>query len=265
MNMKNRILLIDEDLEFAKRLGKFLINECFDVDIYDDEVKGKFAAQNIQYDIILLDIVASKFDGFELLKRLREKSLCPIVVITEIDDQFDHVYSLEIGADDYLLKSIHQRLLKARINSIIRRSYNKKTNKSDDLLCVNNISLCQTMRKSYYNDKVLDLTGGEFNVLYYLMSNAGKVVSKESISKNALGRKTSYYDRCIDMHISNIRRKISLISSNSESTKIKTVRGSGYIFLLPPRCDISSPNKKKTLNTNFTCLINSTEVMSCPL
>lgn len=247
MNIKNRILLIDKDLEFAKQLGKFLNNERFDVDVYGDEVKGLLAAQKIQYDIILLDIVASKLDGFELLKRLRESSLCPIVVITAIDDQFDHVYSLEIGADDYLLKSIHQRLLKARVNSLIRRSCHTKKNINEDLLYVNNISLCQTMRKSYYNDQVLDLTGGEFNILYYLMSYAGKIVSKEDISENALGRKISYYDRSIDMHISNIRRKMSLISSDIENTKIKTIRGSGYIFLLPPSCDVSYQNKNEQL------------------
>lgn len=251
MNMKNRVLLIDKDVEYANQLGKYLITVHFDVDVHNDEVKGLLAAQNTPYDVILLDIVTSKFDGFELIKRLRESSICPIVVITTRDDHFDHVYSLEIGADDYLLKSIHQRLLKAHLNAIIRRFYyvNKKIN--EDVLYVNNISLCQTTRKSYYNDKILDLTGGEFSVLYYLMSYAGKIVSKEIIAKNALGRTINYYDRCIDMHISNIRRKISLISSDDENAKIKTIRGSGYIFLLAPNCDASYQNKNTQLNADL--------------
>jgi len=251
MNIKNRVLLIDNDVEYTKQLRKYLISINFDVDVYNDEIEGMLSAQNTPYDVILLDIVTSKLDGFELIKRLRESSICPIVVITTRDDHFDNVYSLEIGADDYLLKSIHQRLLRAHIRALIRRCYHVKNKINKDILYVNNISLCQITRKSYCNDKILELTGGEFSILYYLMSNAGKIVSKESISENALGRTIGYYDRCIDMHISNIRRKISSISSEDKSVKIKTIRGFGYIFILAPSDDGSYQNEKTQLNAEL--------------
>lgn len=235
--MKNKVLLIDKELEYTKKIEEYLITECLDVDIHHDEVKGLLAAQYHSYDIILLDIVTSKLDGFELLKELRETNACPIVVITTRDDHFDHVYSLEIGADDYLLKSIPLRVLRARLNAIIRRLNYKAIKTDEDVISINNITVYQTARKSYYNNQVLKLTGGEFNVLYYLMSFAGKIKSKESIAKYALGRTTSYYDRCIDTHISNIRKKISLISSGDGNDTIKTIRGSGYIFLFEHFCD----------------------------
>jgi two-component system response regulator CpxR len=250
MSTKKRVLLIDRDIEYSKQLQKYLITEGFNVDVHNDEIQGLLTARNTRYEVILLDIVTSKIDGFELLKGLRESSICPIMVITTRDYHFDHVYSLEIGADDYLIKSIHQRVLRARLNVLIRRFDHEKIKINEAVLYVNHISLCQTTRKSYYNDEALDLTGGEFNILFYLMSNAGKIVSKESIAKNVLGQTLSYYNRCIDMHICNIRKKISLISSDAENAKIKTIRGAGYIFLLATSCDTYYQNKNTQLNSD---------------
>jgi len=232
MNSKKRILFIDSDVVYAQSLAEYLIKEGFDVSIHNKAEKVCLESKRIHFDIILLDILTPKFDNFELLKKLRSYHSCPIVVITEEEEHFDHVFALEIGADDYLLKSIHHRILRARLNALMRRGEYPKKTINNNLLCINNISLCQATRKSYFKDKALDLTGAEFNVLFYLMSFAGQTISKEAIANDVLGQALSYYNRCIDMHICNIRRKISLISSDVESEKIKTIRGAGYIFLL---------------------------------
>jgi two-component system response regulator CpxR len=229
--MRKKLLLIDKDVELTNQLSHHLDIESFDVEVFNDEARGLIEAQKNQYDIILLDIVTSKLDGFKLLEGLRETSDCPIVVMTSRDDHFDHIYSLEIGADDYLLKPIHQRVLLAHIKAIIRRLSHLKEKKQAYKLSLNNIFLCQSTRESYCNGEVLDLTAIEFGVLFFLMSHAGKILSKESIASYVLGRTISYYDRCIEMHISNIRKKISLISADEGNSKIKTIRGSGYIFL----------------------------------
>jgi len=226
-------------------LGEHFIAAGFDVDIHNDEMSGLFAAQNKHYDIVLLDIVTSNFDGFELLKALREACRCPIIVITSREDHFDIIYSLEIGADDYLVKPIHQSILIARIKASIRRSSYAEKNSDEYVLSINNLSLCQTTQKSFCNDELLNLTAIEFNLLYFLMSYVGKTISKESIAKCVLGRTISYNDHCIEMHISNIRKKITLLSSNNESSNIKTIRGSGYVFLASSSRSSESYQKKE--------------------
>lgn len=226
--MNNKILLIDGDAEPTLVLKKYLESEAFDVCICNNSAEGLNIARTRQYNLIILDIVTPNLDGFELLKGLKDVGTFPVMVMTTRDEDFDRIYALEIGADDYLLKSVNQRELLARIKVVIRRHNVQDFQSLPGNININHLRLCRSTREVYYEEHLLKLTGAEFEVLYFLMSNAGKISSKENIGKLVFGRPISYYDRSIEMHISNIRKKISLYG---QEPLIKTVRGIGYTFL----------------------------------
>ncbi len=227
--MNNKLLLIDMHIELATKLTAYLENEGYQVTLCHDGITGLDLVQANHYQLIIIDIMLPKPDGFEVIKRLRAINNTPIVVLTDRDEHFDRIYALEIGADDYLSKSINQRELLARIKAIIRRTTRQETTQTESKLAINDISLCLLNREAYCNNQKLPLTSLEFEVLYLLMSNAGKVTPKDKIGEHVLGRTISYYDRSIDMHISNIRKKIAHLAENK---KIKTIRGAGYLFMV---------------------------------
>jgi len=225
---KKRILIVDSDVETLEPIERFLINEGFEVTICDDGIKALEEANKVQYQLILLDIITPNVNGFELLKKLRPNNKTPIMILTSRDDLFDKIYGLEIGADDYVIKPINQRELLARINAIARRVRIVENAIFSETLKINDISLCKSTREAHCCGSSLQLTGYEFEVLHFLILNAGKVASKNRIGEYVHGRAVPYNDRSIDMHISNIRKKIAMFSND---LKIKTVRGAGYIFI----------------------------------
>jgi len=225
---KKKILLVDNDLASVKDLETFLLNEGFEVTLCNDGIKALKEANRQQYQLILLDIILPNLDGFELLKRLRQRNKIPVMILTSRDELFDKIYGLEIGADDYLIKPVNQRELLARMNVVFRRVQMTNSHPIDEIANINDISLCLSTREVYCHGEALNLTGYEFEVLHYLILHAGNIVSKDSISEYIHGRTIPYNDRSIDMHISNIRKKISTFVTEK---KIKTIRGAGYIFL----------------------------------
>mgnify|MGYP000358163666 CR=1 FL=1 len=225
---KKKILLVDNDVASVKDLEAFLVNEGFEITLCNDGIKALQEANNKQYQLILLDIILPNLDGFELLKKLRQSNKTPVMILTSRDEIFDKIYGLEIGADDYLIKPVNQRELLARINVVFRRGQMTNVLQIDEITNINDISLCLATREVYCHGKALNLTGYEFEVLHYLILHAGNIVSKDSIGEYIHGRTIPYNDRSIDMHISNIRKKISTLVTEK---KIKTIRGAGYIFL----------------------------------
>jgi two-component system response regulator CpxR len=225
---KKRILIVDSDAEYVQPLDAFLTREGFEIKVCSDGIQALQEANKAQYQLIFLDIVMPNLNGFELLRKLRASQKTPVVIMTSRDDLFDKIYGLEIGADDYLIKPVNPRELLARINVISRRMQKFDNLRINEVANINDISLCQSTREVYCRGEVLNLTGYEFEVLHYLVLNAGNIVSKDNIGKYVHGRAVPYNDRSIDMHISNIRKKISTFVSDQ---KIKTIRGAGYIFL----------------------------------
>lgn len=226
--MNNKILLIDNNVDLTLQLRDYLGNEGFKVCICNKGTEAIIKAKSTRYNLIILDIVNPLFDGLQLLKTLKEIANCPIMVVTTRDEQFDRIYALETGADDYLLKPLHPRELLARMKVIMRRFTNISHPFAAQYIDIDNISLCRSTREAYCDNRILPLTGSEFEVLYFLMMNAGKITSKESIGKLVFGRDIAYDDRSIDMHISNIRKKIT---GEGHKSQIKTIRGIGYTFL----------------------------------
>lgn len=226
---KKRLLLIDDDQELAELLVAFLSAEGFELHCCFDGISGLKKAYDDAIDLILLDVMMPGLTGFEVLKALGGRHQTPILMLTARGDETDRVLGLELGADDYLAKPFNHRELLARINAILRRIDLVKTiTHRHSETSVNQITLHHGTRRVSCHGHAIELTGTEYQILACLMAHHGQIISKELISEQVLGRRLSPFDRSIDMHVSNIRRKFSL---HSVDDKIKTVRGAGYLFL----------------------------------
>ena len=222
VNNNNKILIIDNDPTIASLTQALLVNEGFEVTVFDDALDALYQANKEQYQLILLEIVFPNLDGFELIKKIRLNNKTPMMIMSKRDDVFDKIYALEIGADDYVTKPFNQRELLARINALVRRSRIVHQTSEQRSLDVNGIQICLSTREVKCSGILLTLTGYEFEVLHFLIINAGSVMSKDKIGEHVLGRAIPYNDRSIDMHISNIRKKIANIVSAINSALLLT-------------------------------------------
>lgn len=224
----SQLLLIEDDIELSNLLCEYLQSQNHTVSQAFDGESGLAMAKADNFDVILLDIMLPKLDGFEVLKQLRQTHLTPVIMLTAKGDDFDRIFGLELGADDYISKPFNHRELLARINAITRRVEFVKQAEIAELIEYNRVALNMAARTVHVNKAQLTLTGTEFAVLQLLMTQVGKVVTKETISQEVLGRRLAPFDRSIDMHVSNLRKKIS---QHSDANCIQTMRGSGYVFL----------------------------------
>ena len=224
-----KILLIDDDLEMCELLGEYLQTEGYQLEMRHDGEAGLNLAKSQNFDLILLDVMLPKMDGFEVLKQARQANVTtPILMLTARGDDFDRIFGLELGADDYLPKPFNHRELAARIKAIFRRIELMTQTSSQSVITLNDVTLDAATREVSCSNSEIILTGTEFQLLQELMRNPGEIISKEQLSKNVLGRRLAPYDRSIDMHVSNIRKKLH---AASDENKIKTVRSAGYVFL----------------------------------
>ena len=231
---KKQILLIDDDHELAELLVDYLAQQGFTVHCCFDGQSGLEQAFSNKFDLILLDVMMPKLNGFEVLKALGQEHKTPVLMLTAKGDNTDKVRGLELGADDYLAKPFHHQELLARINAILRRiqvinkQYQETFQQENSTLMVNNIELNHAVRSVSCHKNPIELTGTEYQILTLLLEHHGQIISKETISEQVLGRKLSPFDRSIDVHVGNIRRKFIPFC---KVEKIKTVRGAGYLFL----------------------------------
>ncbi|ALZ75526.1 response regulator transcription factor [Rheinheimera sp. F8] len=224
------ILLIDDDEELSQLVTDYLTLDGFSLDHAADGIKGLQKAQTGAYQLILLDVMLPGLDGLSLLRQLRQTSYCPVLMLTARGDDIDRILGLELGADDYLAKPFNPRELSARVRAILRRVElaQQPQQHQAPLLELNQVTLNRQNRQVHCQGLAIVLTATEFQLLEYLMNHAGRVVSKEELSKEVMGRVLQQYDRSLDMHVSNIRKKLA---QGSDHEKIQTLRGSGYLFL----------------------------------
>ena len=226
---KHKLLLIDDDKELAELLTDYLATEGFDLICCHDGISGLEKAFDDKISLILLDVMMPGLTGFEVLKALGGNHKTPILMLTAKGDNASRILGLELGADDYLPKPFQHRELLARINAILRRiNIVKNSKEQSSVLQVNGVKLNHATREVSCHDQFIELTGTEYQIIEHLMAKPGEIVSKIEISEQVLKRKLSAFDRSIDMHVSNIRRKLLPFSPND---KLKTIRGAGYIFL----------------------------------
>jgi DNA-binding response OmpR family regulator len=222
-----RVLIVDDDRELCQMLTEYLVAEHFDVKSVHDGSEALTELQNNEFEILILDVMLPSVSGFDLLRKLGASYDTPILMLTARGDDVDRIVGLELGADDYLSKPFNPRELVARIRAILRRANNRLTRSgAPDELAVGPIVLNTGTHQVHVASKLVPLTGAELRVLELLMRSAGQVISRESMTEQALGRKLVAYDRSIDTHISNLRRKLELEAGRNP--EIKNVRGAGY-------------------------------------
>ena len=222
------ILLTDDDTELAQMLSEYLQSQHFQVTCAHDGKTGLELAETGNFDLLLLDVMLPELDGFEVLKRLRAQSLMPVIMLTAKGDDFDRIFGLELGADDYIPKPFNHRELLARVKAITRRIEHINATKPRQDLQFAGLDMCMHSRSVSANNQPLALTGTEFAILHLLLQQPGTVISKEQISEQVLGRRLAPYDRSIDMHVSNLRKKIA---EHIEAERIRTLRGAGYVLV----------------------------------
>jgi DNA-binding response OmpR family regulator len=222
-----RVLLADDDEELCDMLGAYLRREGFEVECAHDGETALAKALSGSYDLVVLDVMMPKRDGFDVLRRLRRESLVPVLMLTARGSDVDSIVGLELGADDYLPKPCNPRVLTARMRAVLRRAGVEAEDDAGDLQ-IGDIELRPGARRVRRGGEAVELTSTEFSVLAVLMQSAGRIVSKEALSEQALGRKLTRYDRSLDMHISNLRRKLGPLPDGEE--RIETVRGVGYLY-----------------------------------
>jgi len=233
MESMNRILIIDDDEELCELVAEYLTVEGFETEaVYDGESGLKRALSN-EYDLITLDVMLPKKNGFDVLRELRQTSKIPVLMLTARGDDMERIAGLEIGADDYLPKPFNPRELVARLRAILRRvQTEQESNQGEiDKLQVDDVEVQISARSANKNGEDLGLTSVEFDLLAELLRQAGKVIKKDDLSEQVLERKLSPWDRSLDMHISNLRKKLG--SREDDTERIKTVRSVGYIYTLP--------------------------------
>ena len=222
-----RVLLVDDDRELCQMLAEYLNAEHFEVKSVHDGGDALAELQAGDFEILILDVMLPSVGGFDVLRKLGASYGTPILMLTARGDDIDRIVGLELGADDYLSKPFNPRELVARIRAILRRASNRAARPSvPDELTVGPIVLNTGTHQVRVANQPVALTGAEFRVLELLMRSAGQVISRELMTEQALGRKLVAYDRSIDTHISNLRRKLDLEAG--KNPEIKNVRGSGY-------------------------------------
>ncbi|MBE0483744.1 MAG: response regulator [Bacterioplanes sp.] len=227
----NRILLVDDDRELVELLQEYLTLEGFQVSAEYDGERGLAAALSGDFDLLLLDVMLPTVNGFDVLRRLRDRSSLPVIMLTARGESIDRVLGLEHGADDYIAKPYHHHELVARINALLRRvSYSGATPLvPSPVLQVDDLRLDRSTLTVTRANQTIDLTGAEFGVLCCLLEHPGVLVDKDTLAQAALGRSLMAYDRSIDMHVSNVRKKLGKRDDGSDW--IKTVRGRGYLLV----------------------------------
>jgi two-component system response regulator CpxR len=225
------LLIIDDDLRLAEMLAEYLAPEGLHLTTVASGIQGLRDAQREDYDLIVLDVMLPGLSGFDVLKQLRESgSRTPVLMLTARGDDVDRIVGLDMGADDYLPKPFNPRELLARIKAILRRTSEPESDEPVELT-VGPLRVHLRRREAWLGEQSLKLTNAEFVILVTLMRAPGEVVSRESLTRTALGRQLLPDDRSLDTHISNLRRKVG--NGTDSDLLIRSVRGSGYV-LVPP-------------------------------
>jgi DNA-binding response OmpR family regulator len=226
------VLLIDDDEELGSLLSRFLEKEGFEIHIELDGSSGLERAQSGAFCAVILDVMMPGMNGFDLLRELRRTSNVPVVMLTARGQDVDRIVGLEMGADDYLAKPFNPRELAARLRAIQRRmrqvSAASLAPDTKRVLIVGDVELNPRARVVKRAGDEVVLTSVEFALLEILMRAAGHIVSREDLSTQGLGRRLSQSDRSIDVHVSNLRKKLGVSPDGGE--RIKTVRGCGYQY-----------------------------------
>ena len=228
------VLVIDDDVELCNLVSRFLVREGFQIDAVNGGAQGIERALSGDYALVVLDVMMPEMSGFDVLRRIRAESPLPVLMLTARGDALDRVLGLEMGADDYLPKPFSPPELAARIRAILRRAKPATPHGSTNTtIAIGEIELDSGARVVRHGHQLINLTTVEFDLLEALMRGAGQVLNREKLTRDILGREFSPFDRSIDTHVCNLRKKIGPLPDGAD--RIKGVRGIGYLYALPQR------------------------------
>jgi DNA-binding response OmpR family regulator len=219
------LLLVDDDVELCEILTEYFSAEGFDVESAHDGVRGLERARSGEHAIMILDLLLPGVRGLDVLRQLRVHSNIPVLILTARGDDVDRILGLELGADDYLPKPFNSRELIARVRAILRRA---RPSGDAARIVVGDVALDPLARQAWREGRPLSLTMAEFVLLEAFLRHAGQVLSRERIAEQVLGRRLASFDRSIDVHVSNLRKKLGDAAGAREH--IRAVRGEGYVF-----------------------------------
>ena len=220
------ILLIDDDVQLCGLLTKFFSAHGFHIDAVHDGGSGLAMAQQPEHDIVLLDIMLPVLDGLEVLTHLRKRTTVPVIMLTARSADDDRISGLEAGADDYILKPFNPNELLARVRAVLRRS--RRVSTSGLVLELGEFRLNSETREASKNGVPIELTLSEFDIFEALMKSEGRPVSRDDLAAVLYGRESTPMERAIDVHISNLRKKLE---GSNKAALIRSVRGVGYVFV----------------------------------
>lgn len=231
-----RILAIEDDVELCELLSEYLGPEGFRFSAVHSGKRGVEAALKGEHDIVILDVMLPEMNGFDVLRNIRAESDVPVIMLTARGDDVDRIVGLEIGADDYVPKPFNPRELIARIKAVLRRYeagavVNTVSDNGGSVLRVADIELDRGAHVVKKDGDPVDLTSLEFKLLETFLDRAGQIIKRQELVRKVLERSYSPFDRSIDVHISNLRKKLGPATDGIE--RIKTIRGEGYLYSCP--------------------------------
>ncbi|MEM7283783.1 MAG: response regulator transcription factor [Pseudomonadota bacterium] len=221
------ILVVDDDQQLGSMLTALLRSEGFAAEFVPSSEKALTQVSNPSLRLCILDIMMPGMNGLDLLTFIRKQSDVPVLMLTARGDDADRILGFERGADDYVPKPFNPRELLLRVKAILKRTREDQT--SEKSLSVGALTLEPRRHEVSLKGTVLPLTGAELRILEALMREAGRVVSRESLTKSALGRSLTAYDRSLDTHMSHLRRKLG--ADGSGDSPIRSMRGAGYVLI----------------------------------
>ena len=224
-----KILIIEDDITLNKQIAALLKDRGFDVHQCHDGNQGLVTALRERFDLILLDVLLPNLNGFSLLSQLRKRKQTPVIMVTACGAEQERIKGYSNGADDYMPKPFSFVEMMLRIEALLRRSLNVKSNEvTRNSIVVDEITLDRRDLKANFAGKALDLTSTQFKLLWVLLENQNEVLSKPLLYQTVLERSFSRYDRSLDMHMSRVRKK--LIEAGMSPTRLATQHGKGYLF-----------------------------------
>ncbi|MCX6164497.1 MAG: response regulator transcription factor [Ignavibacteriae bacterium] len=225
--MNKTILIIDDDTKLNELLSEYLTNNGYSCIVSEIPSDAFTKLRKNNFDLIILDVMLPEMDGFEVCKNIRKEYDTPIIMLTARGEVTDKIVGLELGADDYLPKPFEPRELLARISSIVRRVEGKLRLSAN--IKFKNFTIDINKRTAFVNEKDIELTTAEFELLFLFAKNNGKVLSRDDLMKNTRGISWESYNRSVDVMVSRLRSKLKSFSPKKEEY-IKTVHSVGYMF-----------------------------------
>ena len=224
--MPARVLVVEDDPDVSAVVSAYLEREGFELELAPDGVTGLQRALEDPPDLIVLDWLLPGLDGLEVLKRLRRERRTPVIMLTARGEETDRILGLEHGADDYIPKPFSPRELTARVRAVLRRAH-PEAEAPQDVITHKGLTIDPAQRRARRDDHTIDLTTLEFDLLYTLAATPGRVFSRQDLLDRIWGQDFLGIDRVVDVHVSNLRRKLAALDAD---TLVITIRGVGYRF-----------------------------------